>query len=1390
MDSLVEERVAQLQEILARRNALLREMFHLLERRDNIDSILSTESIDNVQVDDFLDRFDLFKHPDTGSILALPEDALAVPSPRFPEEDLPPISEELEAAPPPDRVSPMSDPPLSDPPLSSPNPDQKPLASSDSNERESSLSAESLSAALDVPMEVVEDLAEEVLQPEDVLDLGKEVPELGAEVPELADEVPELADEVPELTDEIQALADEIPQPMNELPHPMDEVSQPMDEVSELADDEELVHPESLSVHEEEMVVDDVNTQSVHSPPKEASVHSPVPEDILDVVELPGSNEVLPEVVPEPLPATGLSPLPSDTAPPEATPIHEQLPLDVESPRAPSSSPATPLDFEPTLDIPSGELPPVHDESDHFMDVTAEPVPLSVPKEGTPAVPPRRVPMEITAMPPEAFMLPPRPSSQVTISASLTPIREAPAFNFVTEPSAEPPPAPAYSPYQMEFQPDRQYTIPPLKSLPPEFQRKGKPNKIQRKREKERAEKGTDARKDVKEDWLPIGINKWGVVMRANPLWRRMSRATKTLSTREWSVAFAELRYIRALERVEVLKDSGKWSYRQPKKQRGVGGLTKTHWDYLLDEMKWMRIDYREERKWKIALAYDLSTAVLEWHAAGTRQVRKERGIIVCWSKPHPREIQSDGMDGSADLEAMDIDYPQTDPDANLPVESGSDDSDDEQEQDKQDVVDALETTALLEEALDTSDQAADSEQSRTRAETEVRPKEEDVEDPSVLASGDPSAPMDVDAPSGSKAEDVQMDTTLVAAESSASGTGLKPTSDDPVLGTVPAPGDQPLPVPKPRSKSNVYAPLRSQIAYSDEHTLFLDFDELHLMQKIRDAAVSDPQGAHVEGPTPPVDISAIFPELQPYNFFEVSPVVASKPPADGRKKSEKRDRDDPHKRQELTTYSKLTPVASFMLKRPTLLGPLKPSEHWKQGHWTSFDDRPVVADFDAPIRANEDTLCSLFEGGKPSLYNPIDDDSSLPSAPRDPLKRMPDGFWTNQDDLLLKRLVEKYPKNWGLISDTFNSTRGAISTERRTDWECKERFKARWIGKDRADKDFGQEAVTPTSARPVSQMTTRKRMASISTAAPSGTPAPTISSESRKRRRHALLFDTIRKVVKKREATAKANANPRKPSAVHDTHGQFSKLPKLSPAELSRMKADKETREQQEAIARRRAEETARQIALREQAQRGQAAQAQAAQQPAANGAVARPPSNGLQPPQHHQAVPQIRSQVNISQQQRLPSGSGAPRISPQQLLVAQQRALAATNGASLQAASTNMAANHLSPPSSFAQRAATSSPVVQQSSPPRTSATPNPPRPPSAQQQQMVGYTQTSPNMHAAAAVARPNGNIGHYYPIPNMHQQQFTQEQMVEAMRIQSLMQRNVQMTAQGGAYPPQA
>ena len=136
---------------------------------------------------------------------------------------------------------------------------------------------------------------------------------------------------------------------------------------------------------------------------------------------------------------------------------------------------------------------------------------------------------------------------------------------------------------------------------------------------------------------------------------------------------------------------------------------------------------------------------------------------------------------------------------------------------------------------------------------------------------------------------------------------------------------------------------------------------------------------------------------------------------------------------------------------------------------------------------------------------------------------------------------------------------------------------------------------------------------------------------------------------------------------------------------------------------------------------------------------------------------MPQIRTQVNISQQQRIPAANPT-RVSAQMLQVqaAQQRAL----NTNLAAAGPNISTPHLSP--GFSQRAPVSSPVVSHSSPPRTSTTPNPPRPPSASQHQ--SHAQPSPNLPYVAA-ARQNPAPGMYFP-----QLQLTQEQMEHAMRYQ--------------------
>ena len=149
------------------------------------------------------------------------------------------------------------------------------------------------------------------------------------------------------------------------------------------------------------------------------------------------------------------------------------------------------------------------------------------PPPPTPPAPPVFFPL---ALPPSAFILPPRPSTEVFIPAVLAPIGKSPQYSLDVV-TTEPRSLTTNEWLNPEFSLNRNYTLPFAKSLPLDQQRRLKLGKSLRKKDKV-----PETRKDGIDDWTPLGINKWGVSIRANPLWKRVSRATKTMSTRDWNV--------------------------------------------------------------------------------------------------------------------------------------------------------------------------------------------------------------------------------------------------------------------------------------------------------------------------------------------------------------------------------------------------------------------------------------------------------------------------------------------------------------------------------------------------------------------------------------------------------------------------------------------------------------------------------------------------------------------------------------------------------------------------------------------------------------------------------------------------------------------------------------
>jgi chromatin modification-related protein VID21 len=233
-------------------------------------------------------------------------------------------------------------------------------------------------------------------------------------------------------------------------------------------------------------------------------------------------------------------------APSEAAPVHVAVPSDEDSR---SEGLASPVITESIV---------LQEDMDVDVDVVGEPLaetdePVSFATERSQSAPPSPLSPQVSqtevqplppttlarapvlALPPSAFILPPKPSTEVFIPATLAPVGESPQYSLdlvTTEPRS----LITSEWLNPEFSLNRNYTLPSAKSLPLDQQRRLKLGKSLRKKEKEK-DKGPESRKDATDDWMPLGINKWGVTIKANPLWKRVSRATKTMTTRDWNVS-------------------------------------------------------------------------------------------------------------------------------------------------------------------------------------------------------------------------------------------------------------------------------------------------------------------------------------------------------------------------------------------------------------------------------------------------------------------------------------------------------------------------------------------------------------------------------------------------------------------------------------------------------------------------------------------------------------------------------------------------------------------------------------------------------------------------------------------------------------------------------------
>lgn len=122
---------------------------------------------------------------------------------------------------------------------------------------------------------------------------------------------------------------------------------------------------------------------------------------------------------------------------------------------------------------------------------------------------------------------------------------------------------------------------------------------------------------------------------RAVPLKELLSSANKTLTTSNLFSSSREILDYQILRRIYQLQNANRWSLRQLEKA-AEPPLQITFIDHLMSQMKSMRTDFRQERRWKIASARNLARNCAEWVASSPEKRLSLQVRVKKWPAERP----------------------------------------------------------------------------------------------------------------------------------------------------------------------------------------------------------------------------------------------------------------------------------------------------------------------------------------------------------------------------------------------------------------------------------------------------------------------------------------------------------------------------------------------------------------------------------------------------------------------------------------------------------------------------------------------------------------------------------------------------------------------------------
>jgi chromatin modification-related protein VID21 len=164
------------------------------------------------------------------------------------------------------------------------------------------------------------------------------------------------------------------------------------------------------------------------------------------------------------------------------------------------------------------------------------------------------------------------------------------------------------------------------------------------------------------------------------PLHELLQKASKVITTTEQFAGYHERQDQRILRRIYQLQNANRWSLRQMQ-PCAEPAAPKTHMDHLVAEMKWMRTDFRQERKMKRATAKFFAEQCAEWYHADTEtrgsmqiRIKSVEALRQDTAAPHsPAESNFEssdrnsqggqsppGLDNDVESSVEDFDAPRT----------------------------------------------------------------------------------------------------------------------------------------------------------------------------------------------------------------------------------------------------------------------------------------------------------------------------------------------------------------------------------------------------------------------------------------------------------------------------------------------------------------------------------------------------------------------------------------------------------------------------------------------------------------------------------------------------------------------------------------------------------